>query len=143
MKKAYLFLLIIISITTICNAQDLKTNLDYQYKRGEASFSSYTAYLNSEENAVSLSIASSNKIDELKFIKVKSGKGFVDIPFSKLDINLINDDKTINSLVVKLDLKKAIQRNIDSETSIVFHLSDGNKIELPFMFCKLKEKIKP
>lgn len=133
----------IFSTTAICHSQDLKTNLDYQYKRGGSTYSSYTAYLNNEEDQLSLSIASNYKLDELQSIKIKSGQRFIKIPFVKLDINLINDDKAINSLVVKLDLKKVNKENIDCETTIIFQLNNGNKIELPFMFCKLKEKLKP
>ncbi len=98
--------------------------------------------MNKEENAISLAIVSSYKIEELQRIKIKFGELFIDVPFSKLASTLPNDDKAMNSLGVKLELNKLLQEKTDCELKIIFQLIDGTKIELPFMFCLLKEKLK-
>jgi hypothetical protein len=142
MKKLHLLFLMMISLPLFCCAQDLKTNLDYQYKRVEGNYSAYATYLNAEETTISLALYSNYKLQELQSIKIKYGKKYISVPFSKLDITVVNDDKSLNSLVVKLDLSKVLVEKIECETTITFLLIDGNKIELPFMFCKLKDGLK-
>ncbi len=143
MKRLNLILVTLFLITNICAAQDdLKTSIDYQYKREGDTYSAYSTFLNKEENAISLAIVSSYKIEELQRIKIKFGELFIDVPFSKLTSTLPNDDKAMNSLGVKLELNKLLQEKTDCELKIIFQLIDGTKIELPFMFCLLKEKLK-
>ena len=141
MKKLKLTFAFMLFAITAIHAQDLKTSIDYQYKRTANSYTAYTLFFNKETSAVSLSLTATETIDDLQSVKVTYGKLLLDVPFKKSTIKLPNDDKSIHSLTIELDLGRIWQEKIDCETTLIFTMSNSSKFELPFKFCSVKEKI--
>ncbi|MES2448417.1 MAG: hypothetical protein V4546_14620 [Bacteroidota bacterium] len=142
MKKFYYLFFSLQLITFLLKAQE-KVNIDYQYTRNNNEYHAYAVYLKSDDQNKTLEfeVTSTYLMDKLTGVSIKKGKMDIKIPFTKLDTVIKTDEKTINNLVIVASIKNLLKMKIECGTVIIFTLSDETKIELPFNFCLVKNKI--
>lgn len=141
MKK--IIVLLIVLYASVSQAQDKRSNVDYQYVRTETDYHAYSAFVKSNApiKNIEIELVSTFGLDKLETISIKKGKHFIKISFAAINSVMQNDNKSLNGLSILPSFDKIWKANINCETTIVFQFENGKKIELPFMFCRLKEQI--
>ena len=142
MKKFYYLFFSLQLITFLLKAQE-KVNIDYQYTRNNNEYHAYAVYLKSDDQNKTLEfeVTSTFLMDKLTGVSIKKGKMDIKIPFTKLDTVIKTDENTLNNLVITASFKNLLKMKIECETVIIFTLNDERKIELPFNFCLVKNKL--
>lgn len=143
MKKNLFYFLLLVFLAGNVSAQDKKANIDYQYIRSNNDYTAYTLFVVSSQTlkTVELELVSTFVLDELTEISIKKGSSYIKLTPTAKKVKLENDNKNLNGLLVSADFDRVLKAKIDCETSITFSFSNGKKVELPFMFCLLKEKL--
>lgn len=142
MKKFWYLFFSLQLFTFSLKAQE-KENIDYQYIRNSNEYHAYAVFLKSDDQnkVLEFQITSTFLVDKLSGLSIKKGKTDIKIPFTKLDTVIKTDEKTINNLVIVASIKNLLKMKIECDTVIIFALGDETKIELPFNFCLVKNKL--
>lgn len=142
MKKFWYIFFSLQLLAFFLNAQE-KENLDYQYIRNNNEYHAYAVNIKpgSENKTLEFEITSTFLMDKLTGVSIKNKKIEIKIPITKLDTAIKTDNNTLSNAVIIASFKSLLNMKIDCETVIIFTFNDDRKIELPFNFCLVKNKL--
>lgn len=140
MRKLLIFLSII-CLSSYCYGQDLGKNIDYQYKREGESYQAYSLYASTDRapHTLNLLLLANSQLKELKSVEIELQKGDIKIPFKRANLQIENDDQTLQQMALNVDFAKLAKVDRDCELKIVFIFVDKTRLELPFKYCLVKE----
>ncbi|RZL46315.1 MAG: hypothetical protein EOP00_15365 [Pedobacter sp.] len=143
MKNVRVLFSLLMLTLGFAQAQEKRINGDYQYLRTGNDYHAYTTFIKIDElgKHAEIELVTSLSFEKLQTITITKGTKLVKVTFAALNTTIVNDDKSLHGISILPSFDNLWKINVDCETRIIFTFDNGKKIDLPFMYCFLKEQL--
>lgn len=143
MKKSLLFI-ILLSLSKLLLAQNVKQQIDYQYFRDDKSYYAFELYkeLNAEStDLIKLNFSSNSIFKKVDKIYITSNLTDIKIKFRQREEKIDSDNPEMKFYPLVLSLKELKSKDISCDAVITFKLDNGYSLSLPFSMCNISEQL--